>query len=254
VWLVADSTRLTQVLTNLLNNAASYTPDGGRIVLEAALTADGVAIAVRDSGIGISAEHLPRIFEMFSQARPILERLNAGLGIGLALAKGLVALHGGTISAVSAGEGQGSVFTVTLPLAQGPRRSSPAPLHDHVHSSALKILVVDDNHDAADGLALMLKLMGHAALVAYDGPEALATAEREAPDAILLDIGLPTMNGYEVARHIREQPWGRQVKLVAQTGWGKEQDKLQAAEAGFDHHFIKPLDATQLGRLLTEIA
>jgi CheY-like chemotaxis protein len=254
LWLHADPTRLTQVFTNLLNNAASYTPPGGRIDVVAARAADRLSVTVRDTGIGISRDHLRRIFEMFSQARPVLERPNAGLGIGLSLAKGLVELHDGTISAASEGEGRGSEFTVMLPRAEGPERAAAPVPPRHVRGSSLKILVVDDNRDAADGLAKMLELLGHVPAVAYDGPEALDTAEREPPDVILLDIGLPSMNGYEVARRVRDRPWGRQVLLVAQTGWGKEQDKRRAADAGFDHHLIKPLDAGQLVQLLTEVA
>ncbi len=253
LWLYADHTRLTQVLTNLLNNAATYTPDGGRIDVTATKVGDRVHVSVRDSGVGISRDQLPRIFEMFSQLRPVLERPNAGLGIGLALAKGLVELHHGTISAASDGEGQGSEFVITLPLCDAPEREADVAQEAADHGAPLRILVVDDNRDAADGLALMLELMGHAPMVAYDGPEALITAERELPNVVLLDIGLPAMNGYEVARRIRQASWGRHMKLVAQTGWGNEQDRQRATAAGFDHHLIKPLDAARLAALLARL-
>ncbi len=250
LWLHADTTRLTQVLTNLLNNAASYTPHGGRIDITVTADGDRVALSVRDTGIGISPDQLSGIFETFAQVRPVLERPNAGLGIGLSLAKGLVELHDGTIAASSEGEGLGSEFLVTLPMAQSPADAADAPATAATAGASLRILVVDDNRDAADGLAMVLRHMGHDPLVAYDGRDALTTAEREMPDAVLLDIGLPAMNGYEVARRIRRAPWGRRMKLVAQTGWGNEQDRRRASAAGFDHHLIKPLDANVLEALL----
>ncbi len=254
VWLMADATRLAQVLVNLLNNAARYTPAGGRIAVEAVVEEREVRVSVSDTGIGIPPEHLSGIFEMFSQVTPAVSRSGGGLGIGLALARGLVELHGGVITASSDGEGRGSRFTVRLPRAERPRAAPHPPRPSHSRMQARRILVVDDNHDTADGLARILRLMGHEVQVAYDGPEALAMVERDAPDVVLLDIGLPTMSGYEVARRIRGRPGGRDLCLVAQTGWGQPQDKKRSAEAGFDHHLVKPVDSAVLSKLLSGLA
>jgi PAS domain S-box-containing protein len=251
VWLEADPTRLTQVLLNLLNNAAKYTPHGGHIAVDAS-TQDGLAvIGVRDDGIGIPAEHLADIFEMFSQVAPALERSQGGLGIGLALARGLVELHGGTIEARSGGAGQGSEFIVRLPVAPDARVESARDGRGlSAESSVLRVLVVDDNRDAADSLAMMLELTGHEVRAAHDGLAALAEAERFEPDVILLDIGMPGMNGYEVAMRLRETPHGRHARIVALTGWGAEDDKRRAVEAGFDQHLTKPVDPASVGAVL----
>jgi PAS domain S-box-containing protein len=250
LWLTADATRLAQVFTNLLNNATRYTPPGGRIRLEAVVDDDAVRVTVRDTGIGIRPEHLPRIFEMFSQVTPALERTGGGLGIGLALARGLVELHGGTISAESPGEGRGSAFTVALPRCPAPAEPAGSSPSAEQPAAGRRILVVDDNRDAADGLVQILELMGHDVCAAYSGPEALELAERVQPDVMLLDIGLPGLNGYEVAARIRAADWGSRVILVAQTGWGQRQDKERARAAGFDHHLTKPVDPERLRELL----
>jgi CheY-like chemotaxis protein len=239
IWLDADPTRLTQVLLNLLNNAAKYTPHGGRIALEASVQAGEAALVVRDSGIGIPAEYLPGLFEMFSQVEPALERSQGGLGIGLALARGLVELHGGAISARSQGAGMGSEFTLRLPIAMAPVESAAASA-DPAAPARLRVLVVDDNRDAAESLAVMLELTGHDVAVAHDGTAALEAAARLLPDVILLDIGMPGMNGYEVAGRLRQTEAGQRILLVALTGWGQEEDKRRAIEAGFDHHLTKP--------------
>jgi PAS domain S-box-containing protein len=249
-WLLADATRVAQVFTNLLNNAARYTPPGGHIRLAAAAADGDVRVSVRDTGVGIAAEHLPRIFEMFSQVEPALERSGSGLGVGLALAKGLVELHGGTITAHSAGVGRGSEFIVRLPEVDGPASLAAGENRAAKDAERQNILVVDDNRDSADALAMILELMGHTVSVAYDGEEALACAERTRPNVILLDIGLPTLNGYEVARQLRAKPWGKDLLIVAQTGWGQEQDKVRALEAGCDHHLTKPIDLAVITRLL----
>ncbi len=251
VWLDADPTRLTQVLLNLLNNAAKYTPHGGHIAVDANARDGEAAVCVRDDGIGIPADHLADIFEMFSQVAPALERSQGGLGIGLALARGLVELHGGSIEARSPGAGQGSEFIVRLPVALNGRPDAAGDAQDAVAAdSMLCVLVVDDNRDAADSLAMMLELTGHQVHTAHDGEAALADAERFAPDVVLLDIGMPGMNGYEVAMRLRETPHGRRARIVALTGWGQEDDKRRAVEAGFDQHLTKPVDPASLNAVL----
>ena len=253
-WLLADATRLAQVFTNLLNNASRYTATGGRISLNAAAENGELRMTVRDTGIGIAAEHLPGIFEMFSQVTPALERSGSGLGVGLALAKALVDLHGGSIVAHSAGVGHGSEFEVRLPEVDGPSMAAVAANGVGEGATPLRILVVDDNRDSADGLAMLLGLMGHEVTVAYDALDALQLMEQARPQVVLLDIGLPTMNGYQVARQIRAEPWGGDVILIAQTGWGQQEDKRRAADAGFDHHMTKPLNIATISTLLTRIA
>jgi PAS domain S-box-containing protein len=246
----ADPVRLAQVFTNLLNNAAKYTDEGGEITVTVFSTATELTVSVKDSGIGLTGESIRTVFEMFSQAS--LSRSRGGLGIGLSLARALVRLHGGTIRATSQGLGKGSEFIVTLPLRElnesqaGQPRQHPEPAG--VHSK--HVLIVDDNRDAADTLAMLLRLRGHRVEVAYDGEQGVARAEALAPDLILLDIGLPDRSGYEVARHIRAGPRGHGVVLAALTGWGKDEDKRKALEAGFDHHFTKPLAIDQLEALL----
>jgi PAS domain S-box-containing protein len=257
-----DAVRLAQVVSNLLTNAAKYTEPGGRIMLAAARDGDedGAVVRVRDTGIGIPPELLPRLFDMFFQAERRTKDAQGGLGIGLSIVKGLVELHGGTVEAHSAGRGTGSEFVVRLHLAGNPRaggsagedRSSP-PTHANPHS-ACRILVVDDNADAADSLVALLRLEGHEVMVAYDGPAALAAAERAAPAVAFLDLGMPKMDGYELARRFRESPALRSVKLVALTGWGQPEDRARAAAAGFDHHLVKPAEAAQLDALLARLS
>jgi len=251
----ADPTRLTQILTNLLNNAAKYTPDGGHIWFSARCEDGAAVLTVRDSGIGIAADNLVNVFTMFAQLEPALERAQGGLGIGLALVKGLVELHGGTIRADSGGVGQGSEFTVRLPLPALPavsvaaaQPSAPASVASAATRHA--ILVVDDNRDAADMLRMALEMLRYEAACVYDGAAALDICAGAMPDAIVLDIGLPGMDGYEVARRIRAQPSGAHVMLVAATGWGQQRDREAALAAGFDHHLVKPVDFVQLDALL----
>jgi PAS domain S-box-containing protein len=254
VFLDADPIRLAQVFANLLNNAAKYTDRGGHLWLRAEPTGGEVVVSVRDTGIGIAAEHLTHIFDMFSQVTPALERSQGGLGIGLALVRGLVELHGGKIEAHSGGPGKGSEFVVHLPLAHPvDELSSPAPTNGELspRGPRRRILIVDDNRDAADSLATMLHMLGHEIDTAYDGLEAVQSAATLRPEVVVLDIGLPKMNGYEAARHLRAQPWGEDMLLIALTGWGQDEDKRRAAEAGFDHHVTKPVTVATLEGLLT---
>jgi PAS domain S-box-containing protein len=252
VFLDADPTRLTQVLSNLLTNAAKYTERGGHIQLTAARHGGEVVVSVSDTGIGIAPEHLPRLFEMFSQVSSALDRSQGGLGIGLALVRGLVEMHGGSVEARSGGLGRGSEFVVRLPAADGPATGQgPPPGGGTVPArTGRRVLVTDDNRDAADSLAVMLRLGGHEVHTAYDGHAAVEAAARLRPDVAVLDIGMPGMTGYEVARRIRSEPWGRAVVLVALTGWGQEEDKRRATEAGFDRHLTKPVDPAALDGLL----
>jgi CheY-like chemotaxis protein len=201
-------------------------------------------VSVRDTGIGIAADHLPCLFEMFSQVAPALERSQGGLGIGLALVRGLVELHGGSVEARSAGPGRGSEFTVRLPIVEAQTRL-PSPSAEREKPGAApkyRILVADDLPDSADSLALMLRVWGHEVQTAHDGLEAVQAAAVFRPDVAVLDIGMPKMNGYEAARHIRQQTWGKHAVLIALSGWGQPEDRRRTAEAGFDHHLVKPVE------------
>jgi PAS domain S-box-containing protein len=256
VFLDADPIRLAQVFANLLNNAAKYTDRGGHLWLRAEPQDGEVVVSVRDTGIGIAAEHLAHIFDMFSQITPALERSQGGLGIGLALVRGLVELHGGKIEAHSAGPGKGSEFIVHLPLAHAVGEfplSEPTNGELSPRGPRRRILIVDDNRDAADSLATMLQMLGHEIDTAYDGLEAVQSAATLRPDVVVLDIGLPKMNGYEAARHLRGQPWGKDILLIALTGWGQDEDKRRAEEAGFDHHVTKPVTLAMLEGLLSRM-
>jgi PAS domain S-box-containing protein len=250
----ADATRLTQVVVNLLTNAAKYTPAGGAISLSGSVVDDQAVIRVRDNGIGIPPESLRSIFEMFSQLVPAIERRNGGLGIGLALVRGIVELHGGSISAASEGDGHGSEFTVRLPLARDACDAAPAQAQSLMERMPERVLVVDDNADAADTLVLALELLGCGVKSAYNARAGLDAFAAFAPQAALLDIGLPDMNGYELARRIRALPGGEAVSLVAITGWGQQTDKDLAQDAGFDHHLTKPIDFDELRTLLARAA
>ena len=246
--LVADPARLAQVLANLLNNAAKYTEPGGAIALQAWREGETVVIVVRDTGIGIAAEELPRVFDLFAQVDGGLARAQGGLGIGLTLVRRLVALHGGSVRACSDGIGRGSTFEVRLPLPPlPPRKDAAAGVAGEAGPDApLRLLVVDDNRDHADTLALFLRLAGHEVQVAYDGHEGLAAAARFRPDAVLLDVGMPRLDGYAACRRLRAQPGGAAVVLVALTGWGQDEDRRRSREAGFDAHLVKPADPAAL--------
>lgn len=253
IRLEADPTRLEQVLANLLHNAAKYTERGGRIEVQAQHQGNEVLLRVRDTGIGIPTDMLGRIFEPFVQSDRRLEQSQGGLGIGLTLVRSLVAMHGGTVEAHSDGPGRGSEFVVRLPTLSGHEkpggvRTATAPSAGSIPPQ--RVLVVDDNPDAAESLALLLRLDGHAVRVAHDGPTALAAVETEPPDVVFLDIGMPVMDGYAVARRIRQQPCLGQVRLVALTGWGQEDDRRRSQEAGFDAHLVKPADPRALQHVL----
>ena len=255
VWLDADPIRLAQAFQNLLDNACKYTEPGGRIGLCAERDEAGLAVRIADSGIGIEPEHLPGVFETFSQMGSTLERSQGGLGIGLALARGLVEMHGGTIEARSAGPGQGSEFIVRLPaLPHAPAAQPPCPSARACGEpvAARRILVVDDNRDIVDSLALLLRLVGNQVETAGDGLAAVEAAGRYRPDLILLDIGMPRLDGYSACRQIRAQPWGRGMAIVALTGWGQEEDRRRSREAGFDGHLVKPVEPSALIALLAE--
>ena len=251
----ADLTRLTQVFLNLLNNAAKYTERGGRIDLRAELQGSDAVVSVTDTGIGIPADKLPTLFEMFSQVEGALSRSQGGLGIGLCLAKRLVEMHGGSIEARSGGPGKGSDFVVRLPIVV--ERTYPRPAsHDGdlaTPTSDLRILVVDDNRDAAESLAMLLRAMGNNVQTAHDGEVAVAAAGEFRPHVVLCDIGLPKLNGYEACRRMKEQAWEEKMILIAVTGWGQDDDRRKSAAAGFDHHMVKPVDTKSLMKLLAEL-
>lgn len=252
--LLADSLRLSQALSNLLTNAAKYTDPGGRVGLRVALTADALVFTVSDTGIGFNQSAAPRLFDMFSQVDSAIDRAEGGLGIGLALVKGLISLHGGTVVATSKGQGRGSEFSIRLPPSVVTTRapsSVPARVLEQEESPLrCKILVADDNRDAADSLAMLLAMAGHDIRVAHTGVEALALGSLEEPEAVILDIGMPGMTGFEVARQIRQEAWGRGALLIAVTGWGQEDDKEKTRAAGFDYHFTKPVDPSVLEGVL----
>jgi CheY-like chemotaxis protein len=241
------------VFSNLLNNAAKYTEAGGHIALSAEREGDQVKVRVTDSGIGIPAEHLPHIFEMFAQVDTAMERSQGGLGIGLSLAKGLVEMHGGTIGAHSDGPGMGSELIVRLPIAVTEGPSETAPDDDEKGSPGAKhrILIVDDNPLGSESTALVLHAMGHEVATARDGIEGMEYARTFRPEVILLDIGLPGLNGLDMARRIRERPWGKSIFLIAVTGYGQEEDRRRSLEAGFDYHMVKPVDFVKLKKMLS---
>ena len=260
IYLSADPTRLTQVVGNLLNNACKFTGKGGHIWLTVEGAGGGNApgetyIRVRDDGIGIAADQLPRIFDMFAQVETSRARSTAGLGIGLTLVRNLVELHGGTVEAHSGGVGQGSEFVVRLPILMETPRIPTRPITTSSPATPTRrILVVDDNRDAAESLALLLQLMGHETRAVYDGLEAVEAAKKFQPDVVLLDIGLPKLDGYEAARRIRAQQRDKRLTLVALTGWGMGEDLRRSDEAGFDAHMVKPVEPDALLRLLAELA
>ena len=250
----ADAARLVQVFGNLLANACKYTPAGGQIFISVERQGSDVVVTVKDTGVGIPAEMLQRVFDMFTQVDRTLDRSQLGLGIGLSLVKRLVEMHGGSVSAASDGVGKGSEFTVRLPIiVESTTAAQPRNQRDAPQPTGLRVLVVDDNQDSASSMAMLLKIRGNEIAVAHDGSEAVEMAERFAPDMVLLDLGLPMLDGYGAARQIRQQPWGKQMMLVALTGWGQDEDRRKSKEAGFDHHLVKPVDHNSLMILLDEL-
>jgi CheY-like chemotaxis protein/anti-sigma regulatory factor (Ser/Thr protein kinase) len=246
----ADSARISQVISNLLNNAAKYTPPGGEISVTAERRGEKVVISVKDNGIGITPELLPVIFEMFVQEKYSMGDQPTGLGVGLTLVRKLVELHGGTIEARSAGRGQGSEFILHLPLAEARSARGSAPASEPAETGHLgqgkRILVVDDREEQTRSLRLLLERMGHEVHVAQNGERALAALAEFPADLALIDIGLEGMNGYELARRIRQRPELQDIVLVAQTGWGRDEDRHRSHEAGFDHHLVKPINRDAL--------
>jgi two-component system CheB/CheR fusion protein len=261
VELDADPLRVSQVLSNLLSNAIKYTQPGGHIAVKARLEGKQAVISVIDNGLGIEPAQMDRMFEMFTQIQPAIDRGKTGLGIGLALVRNIVELHGGRIEASSGGPGLGSEFRVFLPAVRGvaPSAGAPAPApptalapDPQEHRRGL-VLVADDNVDAGWGIARLLEIAGFATLCVQGGLEAVEAARRESPDVAILDIGMPDLGGHEVARQIRETEWGRQMVLIAATGWGQEADARDALEAGFDAHMTKPVDVRKLGALVDDL-
>jgi two-component system, chemotaxis family, CheB/CheR fusion protein len=253
VRLEADPVRLAQVFSNLLINAAKYTDPGGQIQLRASQQGGEVIVAIRDNGMGISHDMMPRLFMLFSQAPSALGRAEGGLGVGLSLVRGLIALHGGNVKALSEGPGRGSEFIVRIPVGAPLETPEIEATDVPVPGAGLKILVVDDSRDAADTCAMLLELSGHHVQTAYTGQRALELAETFRPHVLLLDIGLPDLDGYQLAKKIRASAWGRGTVLVAVTGWGQEQDRRRAFEAGFDHHLTKPIAAETVESLLQSL-
>jgi CheY-like chemotaxis protein len=255
VPLAADAVRLSQVFANLLINAAKYTDPGGHIQLRALQERNEIVVRIRDDGIGIPAQTMPRLFRLFSQGHTEPGRKEGGLGVGLALVRGLVTLHGGNVDAASEGTGRGSEFTVRLPvvLSRQERSAKEVAVDSPDTGPGLNVLVVDDNRDSADTCAMLLELSGHHVRTAYTARGALELGARFHPDALLLDIGLPDLDGYELAQSIRATPWGHAAVLVAITGWGQDEDRRRALEAGFDHHLTKPIVPERLESLLQSL-
>ncbi len=253
VYVSADRIRLTQIISNILHNAVKYTPPGGRIEIELRTQAEEAVVSVRDNGMGIPGEMLEHIFEPFAQLDRSYERADGGLGIGLTLAKKLIELHAGRIEARSAGRGKGTEFLIQLSTTTpgAPAKRGSAQRHPVEAAASRRILIADDNHDAAVSLSMLLQSIGHDTRVVHDGVEALEEAEVFRPDVVLLDIGMPRLDGYETARRIRSQPWAAAVQIVAVTGWGQEADRQKAKEAGFHRHLVKPVDLDALQEVIT---
>lgn len=248
-----DPSRLTQIVANLLNNAAKYTGQGGDIELAVRPCHDAVEISIRDNGLGVPAGSKDDIFHMFARGRQPTDTSPAGLGVGLALVKSLVELHGGTVGVRSEGENRGSEFRVSLPVLAAPSESGDngSSLPAAAHGPSRRVLVVDDSEQAADMLKQVVELLGHDVRTAYDGKSAIEHAAAFRPNIILMDLGMPVMDGYDAARYIRTQPWGREMALVALTGWGQREDRVRTRDAGFDDHLVKPVTSDQLRRVFS---
>jgi CheY-like chemotaxis protein len=250
IWLDADPARLEQIVMNLLLNAIKYTPPGGRIGIRGRAEGDQGVLRVEDSGVGIAAELLPRIFDLFVQGEREPDRAQGGLGVGLTLVRRLTDLHGGRAEAASGGPGRGSVFTVRLPLAAAPPATATSLGRSMTSPVPRRVLMIEDYADARDSLRSLLELSGHEVREAADGPTGIELALRLQPDVVLIDIGLPGLDGYDVARRIRSAPQGHRMVLAAVTGYGQPEDRRRAEEAGFDAHLVKPVDPDQLTELL----
>ena len=248
-----DLTRLSQVILNLLNNAAKYTPEGGRISVTLASLGDHATITVTDTGMGIPADLLPKVFDLFAQGERTMDRAEGGLGIGLTLVRRLVEMHGGTVHATSAGREMGSAFTIRLPLLHGQMTETPPPpVFAPSPSANGRVLVVDDNADSAESMAMLLQMSGLDTQTAFDGSSALATANDFQPQVVLLDLGLPEMSGFDVAQRLRQVPGLERVVLIAMTGYGQDEDRRRTAAAGFVHHLVKPIDPTALQQTVAD--
>jgi CheY-like chemotaxis protein len=256
LMLDADASRLAQVIANLLTNAAKYTDPGGQIAIDAARQDGHAVLRVTDTGIGIARDMLPRVFELFSQERQNIDRSQGGLGLGLAIVRSLVQAHGGTVSARSEGEGKGSEFQIRIPLAAGESGLAlqPRDAAQSASATARRVLVVDDNNDAAEMLADCLNAMGHTARVAFDAPTAIELARLFMPEVALLDLGLPVMDGFELAERLRADPGFTAIRLIALTGYGQDLDRQRTSAAGFEAHMVKPVDLTMLDQWLREDA
>lgn len=252
LWVDGDPVRLSQLFANLLDNAVKYTPARGRLRIEVRHDAAELEVRVIDSGIGIAPEFLPKVFDMFQQGVPGSDAGRTGLGIGLTLSRQIVELHGGTIHVQSEGVGRGSTFSVRLPLCEPPSDSARLSAPHRISLTGHRVLVVDDNPDAAEMLRALLSMMGAEVQVAFDGLSALKAACHFVPDTVLLDIGMPQLDGYETARRMRQTTWGRSVQLVALTGWGQPDDRRRSADAGFDRHLVKPIEMSQLFALFEQ--
>jgi CheY-like chemotaxis protein/anti-sigma regulatory factor (Ser/Thr protein kinase) len=246
----ADPVRVEQIVTNLLSNASKYTKPRGAIRLTAKVEGEEAVIRVRDTGVGISPEFLPRVFTLFAQADTSSDRSQGGLGIGLAIVKHLVELHGGTVEAESEGPGKGSQFAVRLPIVRERARSALVPAEEQPHRPRRRVALVEDDEDSRTVLAEVLELLGYPVVTAASGEEALRLVEEHRPEVFLVNIGLPRMSGYEVARALRAMPGGEQLLLIAVTGFGRPEELEEAREAGFDAHLTKPADMEELGQLL----
>jgi signal transduction histidine kinase/ActR/RegA family two-component response regulator len=255
LYVDADKTRLAQALCNLVSNAAKYSDPGSTIWLTVTREGNQAVVSVRDNGVGIPAHMLPKVFDLFTQVDRSLEKAQGGLGVGLTIVKRLIEMHGGRVEARSEGQGMGSEFVIRLPLVlsvvneKQQQGSEPQKKQTGRH----RILVVDDNVDSASSLAMMLKIMGSEVRTAHDGLEALEAAAAFRPDVNLLDIGMPKLNGYDACRRIRQQPWGKNIVIVALTGWGQDEDKKRSQEVGFDGHFVKPVEPVALEKLLAAL-
>jgi len=253
IVLYADRARLIQAFGNLLNNACKYTDPGGRIELRVERVGDDVHVYVKDNGVGIPAEMQANVFDMFTQVNRTMDRAQGGLGIGLTLVRRLIELHDGTVQVSSEGPGRGTEFVVVLPVSSRRIPLLPPPADEPLAIDSLRILVADDNHDSATSLALLLQVAGHQTQIAHDGLEAVRVAEMFGAEVVVLDIGMPALNGLDACRHIRAQAWGKHVLLVALSGWGQAEDLRKSLDAGFDAHLVKPLDYDALTRLLAGV-